>query len=162
MHDEIFSQSAIFKDLTSNQIKELRQFFVPCSYSTETVVFEQGNLTDYIYLVIEGEINIIYKPEDGPEMLVARVGPGGVVGWSAAVGSPAYTSSAVCITNCELLRIRGDELYELYVKNPETGRVIVERLAAVIAERLKNTHHHVISLLEQGLRLRKEQPVNVD
>lgn len=161
MQDEVFNRLAIFHGMTPDQINTLRPFFVPCSYSSETVIFEQGNLTDFIYLVLDGEISIFYEPEDGPEMLVATVGPGGVVGWSAAIGRPTYTSSAVCIKNCEILRIRGDDLYELCVKYPETGRVVVERLAAVIAERLQNTHHHVISLLEQGLRLRREQPVNI-
>ena len=37
--------------------------------------------------------------------------------------------------------------------------LLLERLAAVIAERLRNTHHHVIALLEQGLRIRMHKSV---
>jgi hypothetical protein len=52
-----------------------------------------------------------------------------------------------------MLRVRGEDLRTLYARHPDTGQQVLERLAAVIAERLRNTHHHVIELLQQGLRL---------
>jgi hypothetical protein len=49
------------------------------------------------------------------------------------------------------LSISGKDLRELCVSHPETGVLILERLAAVIAERLKNTHEKVVELLWQGV-----------
>ena len=82
---------------------------------------------------------------------MARVSEQGVVGWSAALGSPTYTSSAICASDCRLLRLRGRDLRDLYARDPETGKLVLERLATVIAERLRNTHHHVLALLERGV-----------
>ena len=108
--------------------------------------------------MVEGEIDIRYKPDDGPELTVTKVRSGGVVGWSAALGNQVYSSSAICLTDCTLLRVHSTALYDFCIEHPETGRLIVERLAAVIAERLRNTHHQVISLLNKGLRIRMNEP----
>jgi len=85
-------------------------------------------------------------------LTIARIKPEGVLGWSAALGSPEYTSSAVCEADCTLLRISGEDLRNLCDRYPETGSYVLERLAEVIAKRLRNTHTQVLALLEQGMQ----------
>ena len=48
--------------------------------------------------------------------------------------------------------MRGEDLRQLLERYPETGTLVLERLAAVIAERLRNTHEQVMALLLQGMR----------
>jgi len=117
-----------------------------------TVLFEQGDPAEHLFLVVSGEVVIRYKPDDGPAITVARVHPGGIVGWSAALRNPAYTSGAICETYTQMLRVRGDDLRSLCYQQPETGFVILERLARVIAERLRYSQEQVLELLMQGLR----------
>jgi len=82
------------------------------------------------------------------------VGKGGVFGWSAAFGTGTYTSGAVCRGNVELLKVKGDDLKTLRQNHPETGILILERLAEVVAERLESstTHSQVVALLEHALK----------
>lgn len=153
MQVNAFSELMLFKDLTPSQRDVVLPLFKPYHYPEGKVIFEQGETTEYLYIVVDGEIQVRFKPDDGPPLIVARVRDEGVVGWSAALGSPAYTSAAVCATDCEVLRVRGTDLRTLCEQHPETGSVMLERLADVIAKRLKNTHAQVIALLEQGLRV---------
>ncbi len=149
----------IFQDLTPDQIALVRPLFVLSFEPAGSEIFQQGELAEYLYILVDGEVNIRYKPDDGPVLNVTRVHPGGVVGWSAALGNPEYTSSAVCISDCQMLRVRGQDLRQLCEQHPETGVLILERLAAVIAERLRNTHQQVMALLEQGLRIDVNKPI---
>ena len=153
MSGNIFDELSLFHDLDPGQKALIRHIFQISHEPAGSVIFEQGDPAEYLYVVVDGEVNIRYKPEDGPSIGVARVHHEGVVGWSAALGSPTYTSSAVCATDCQMLRVRGQDLRELCEQDPETGSLILERLAAVIAERLRNTHQTVMDLLEQGLRI---------
>jgi CRP-like cAMP-binding protein len=137
----------------------VRPLFSLCQDPAGTLIFKQGEVAEYLYVVVDGEVNIRFKPDDGPELIVARVRPEGVVGWSAALGSPNYTSSAICATDCQMLRISGQDLRELCIQYPDIGSLLLERLAIVIAERLRNTHHHVINLLRQGLRVNVNRPI---
>ena len=151
MMDYSLDQLALFQDFNPDQRALLRKLFHSSQAPEGTVLFEQGAPAENLYVVVDGEVHIRYKPDDGPLLTVARVRMEGVVGWSAALGSPLYTSSAVCATDCQMLRVRGEDLRSLYARHPDTGKQFLERLATVIAERLRNTHHQVIELLEQGL-----------
>ncbi len=148
-----FNDLELFNNLNIHQRALVGQLFVPCDAQAGDILFSQGNPAEYLYLVAQGEVAIQYKPEDGPALIVARVHCEGVVGWSAVLGSPIYTSSSVCSTDCRLLRVRGDDLRALCENHPDTGKLILERLAAMIAIRLRNTHEHVIALLQQGLQI---------
>jgi CRP/FNR family transcriptional regulator, cyclic AMP receptor protein len=148
---DIFGSLSLFQGLSPAQLADLRPLFRFCQEPMGVLIFEQGDPAEYLYIVVDGEAVIRYKPEDGPAIIVAHVMVGGVVGWSSALGSPIYSSGAVCRTDCKFLRVRGRDLRDLCVNKPETGTVILERLAAVVAERLRNTHASVLALLEQGM-----------
>ncbi|MFM8319719.1 MAG: Crp/Fnr family transcriptional regulator [Chloroflexota bacterium] len=124
--------------------------FIPASLGT--ILFEQGEATQNLYLVVSGEVAVRYKPEDGPALVITRVRKDGLVGWSAVIGSRTYTSSAVCISDCHLLSVRSVDLRQFVEQRPQAGQLLLERLAALIAVRMRNTHAHVIALIEQGLR----------
>jgi CRP-like cAMP-binding protein len=126
--------------------------FVPNEYHLGTVIFEQGEPAVYFYLMISGEVAINYKPEDGEDIVITRIKPGGMDGWSAVIGRRYYTSAAVCTEYTKLLRVRGSDLQELCVQHPETGNKFVDRMADEVAQRLDNSHPQVLQLLENGLR----------
>jgi CRP-like cAMP-binding protein len=141
----------LFQDLSPEHLHLLQPLFAPCEFSADAVLFEQGDPAEHLFAIVSGEVVVNFKPDDGPAIVVARVLPGSIVGWSAALGSRRYTSSGVCTTLTRLLRVRGDDLRRLCIQHPETGEVFLDRLATVIAERLHSTHDLVLSLLQLGL-----------
>jgi CRP-like cAMP-binding protein len=152
MNLEKYSQLAFFKDLQPGDVQLLAPYFAPQTWVAGTVIFEQADYAEYVYLVVNGEVTIRYKPHDGPMMTVTRVMPGGIFGWSAAIFNPAYTSGAVCSRDSEVLRIRGKDLRTICEKHPELGRIILDRLAGVIAERKNIQQGAVTSMLANGMR----------
>jgi CRP-like cAMP-binding protein len=153
MLTKVFNQIPIFKDLTPQQHALLEAIFSLEECKCDAVVFEQGAEADYLYIVVVGEVAIVFDPDDGGPITVARLQKGGVFGWSAAFGSGAYTSGAICAEKSTLLKVLGEDLKKLRQNHPETGILILERLANVVAERLRNTNAHsqVFALLEHGL-----------
>jgi CRP-like cAMP-binding protein len=149
---DFFDHLPLFDGLSQEQCVLLQEIFAPCSYEADRMLFEQGDPAEHLYIVTQGEIIVNFKPEDGPALTVARVLRNGVVGWSAALGSRTYTSGAQCTEEARLLRVRGADLRRLCEQHPETGVLILDRLATVIAQRLRNTHDQVVALLELGLR----------
>lgn len=158
MPDDRFDQFPIFQDLSPAQRERLGLIFLPCDYCSGEALFEQGSMAEYLYLVVSGEVIVRYKPEDGEAINVSRIRPGGLVGWSAALGSPAYTSGAVCTGDTQLLRVSSMDLRQLCVADPCLGLIVLERLSGAVAERLQNTREQVMVLLEQGLRLAVPSP----
>jgi CRP-like cAMP-binding protein len=151
LDEDVFPNLFLFRDLIPKHLNLLQPLFIPCEFGADSVLFEQGDPAENLFAVVSGEVVVNFKPDDGPIIVVARVQPGSIVGWSAALGSRRYTSSAVCTTFTQLLRVRGDDLRRLCLQHPDTGTIFLDRLATVIAERLHSTHDLVLSLLQLGL-----------
>jgi CRP/FNR family cyclic AMP-dependent transcriptional regulator len=153
MSGDPFEHLTLFQKFSAEQENLLRQLFLLRYLPAGTELFKQGELAEYLYVVVEGEVHIRYKPEDGPALIVARVQREGVVGWSAAIGSPTYTSSAICAEDSQLLCTRSQDLRQLCEEHRDTGILLLERLAALVSERLRNTHQQVMAMLEQGMQV---------
>jgi CRP-like cAMP-binding protein len=142
----------LFEGLDSAQLVMLKSLFETFNCLSETVILEQGTPATYLYLLIKGEVEIRYKPYDGPVITLTRLRDGDVFGWSAVVGSPYYTSSIVSETEVEAIRVRGNDLLKLLKDAPETGRVVMDRLARVVSSRWENAHAQVQLLLNVSQR----------
>lgn len=153
MFDEPLSSLPLFEGLAETDLELLADLVQREECSQGTVVFEQGARANKLYIVISGRVEVRFKPEDGEILTVASLEPGGVFGWSAALGRRQYTSCAVSVQDSRLLSLKGDRLRALCESNPQTGVIILERLAGVIAERLRSTHKHVVAMLHQGMQV---------
>jgi CRP-like cAMP-binding protein len=102
-------------------------------------------------MVIDGQVDMSYKPYDGIPITISHVGKDGLFGWSAVVGSENYTSSALAIENVKALRIHGSDLRQFCQQHPEAGKDILERLADGVSFRWKDSHKQVQSILFQGI-----------
>jgi CRP-like cAMP-binding protein len=142
----------LFQNLEPAQIDLLKPLFEQYTCPTDTVIFEQDTPAVYLYLLIKGEVEIRYKPYDGPVITLTRLHEGDVFGWSAVVGSPRYTSSIISETGIEAIRIRGSHLLKLFSDAPETGKVVMDRLARVVSPRWEDAYAQVQSLLNSDLK----------
>lgn len=148
---EHYTHLSIFEGLDSAQIELLSPYFEEMCLPEGGIIFEQGEVADCLYILLEGEVEVRYKPYDGPPLTVAHITPGGVFGWSAALGRQVYTSGALAWRDCRMVRVRKDSLRRLCECSPQTGGVLLDRLAGVIAERLRNTHATILEMLSQGI-----------
>ena len=152
MNLERYGHLAFFAGLQPKDLQLLEPYFAPQTWVAGTRIFEQDDYAEFLYLVVNGEVTIRYKPHDGPVMTVTHVQPGGIFGWSAAMNNPAYTSGAICTLDSEVLRIRGTDLRMLCDKYPDLGKIILDRLAGVIAERKHSQQGQVTTILANGMR----------
>ncbi len=142
----------IFDELTPEERALIAPLFKVVVYPANTIVFTQGFPARHLYLVSKGEVLIRYEPEDGPSLTVARVHPGGVFGWSAALMRPTYSSSAITATKTEVLQLYNQELRQFYRENPQVGERLAQILAEAIAKRLDSPQGKILSLLVENLK----------
>ncbi len=142
---------AIFDGLTAAQLGVLSPFLQEVHHPRGATFFVQGQIADCLFILLDGEVQVRYKPYDGPALTVARIFSGGVFGWSAILGHELYTSGAQAVKDCVAYRIRIRSLQRLIETYPEVGSILIERLASSIAERLRDTHTSVLEVLYQGV-----------
>lgn len=147
MSEQDFSRLEIFNGMDCNQVDLIRLFSDTCHIPGDTLIFEQGQPAEALYILICGQVRVEYKPYDGPKIVVAQILPGGVFGWSSALGRKSYTSSAIAIEACETVCISQHNLRHIFEKDPATGGILISRLSGVISER----NQHPISEIEDNL-----------
>lgn len=137
----------LFEDLTTEQLAALQELFEPVHYAPGAVILERGEPAIYLYLMIQGEAVIHYKPYDGPSIVLSRLRAGDVFGWSAVVGGRYYTSTIVSDSELDAIRAKGNDLLCLLKRNPETGKIVMERIARSVSPRWKDARKQVEALL---------------
>lgn len=151
MFRQDLAQLSIFQGLAKEQLAVLEPLLEPAHFSRGELIFAQGQAAISIFILLSGEVEVNFKPYDGPPLTVARIFPGGVFGWSAAMMRKAYTSSARAIQDSQVFRLGGFKLRWLCERQPDMGALLLDRLAGAIAQRLNNTHTEIVNILTQGL-----------
>lgn len=145
------SHLEVFKNLDGDELDCIAPLLTVCFFQPDEVIFEKGQPATFLYILLEGEVNISYKPYDGPALNVARISPGGVFGWSAALRREVYSSAAVAAARSEAIRMSSQQLKTLCERHPHTGTILLEHLADAIALRLNSTHSQILAILTQGM-----------
>lgn len=144
----------VFEGLSAAQIQKLEKRLEQVSLTAGDFVFEQGSPAINLYILLEGEVAVVFKPYDGPAMVIARVQPGEVFGWSAMLERKVYTSAAQVLRNGRAFAIKPVVLQRLMDRDPHLGNLVMERLVGSIADRLRNSNTSVLALLSQSSTVR--------
>jgi CRP-like cAMP-binding protein len=142
---------AIFHELNEEITDLLAPIVEEFSCQPGAIIFQQGDQAEFLYLLIDGKVDMSFKPYDGVPITISHVGKGGMFGWSAVVGSDKYTSTAIAIEVVEGVRVHGHNLRKFCLEHPEAGKDILERLADGVSSRWEDAHKQVQSILFQGM-----------
>lgn len=149
---------SLFEGLSQDQMALIYPLLELCDYSCDKVIFEQGDAAHYLYIVLKGMVLVRYRAYDGPMITVARSGPGDIFGWSSVLGRPTYSSDAVALEDSIIIRINGKGMQRICENHPDTGVILLERLANVVADHLRNTHDQILDILTQGVEYNGHHP----
>ncbi len=148
---EVLELVPLFRGVNNQDLALLAGSCRSLDLNPQTAVFEQGARAETLYILVAGRVAIRYKPYDGDPLIVAEVQPGDVFGWSTLLRRPSYSSGAVALESSRVLAISGTGLRRLCRARPQAGAIILDRLVAVIPERLKSAHGQVVEMLRQGM-----------
>lgn len=154
MFDELESVP-LFKGVDDNILGLLEPLFEPYSCSAEMAIFEQGDPAHYLYIILDGTVEMVYKPYDGPPITINNQVGGSIIGWSAVIGNTTYTSGAVCKDDTLAIRMSKRDLHKLCAKKPEAGRIILNLLAESVSSRWQDSKSQIQVLLNETVSAQK-------
>lgn len=150
-----FESVPLLKDLDERIQRLLEPLFEPYSCPSGTIIFEQGEPAHFLYLILEGAVEILYKPYDGPQLTLTNLTQGSIIGWSAVVGNATYTSGAISKQDCTAIRMTGRDLHKLCAREPEAGRIILDLLAESVSSRWQDARDQIQTLLNTTVSAKK-------
>jgi CRP-like cAMP-binding protein len=112
-----------------------------------TVVFSQGQVSPFIYLVLSGNVVLEVEEPVGKSVAVSTIGPGELVGWSPVLGRLAMTATARAVTDCRLAVLDVQEILDWCERDPRFGAAFLRQIALVLSERLWDTRRNLARAL---------------
>lgn len=137
-----------FHDLPANICNQLIEIASYCDFPKGSYIFEEGNRSDIIYVVLEGQVALeAFIPTRGNKV-VYYANPLDVIGWSSLTPVVRQrANSARAVNNCHLLAISAVRLIELCDSNPEFGYIVMKKLSNIIASTFLNTRLHLFEVI---------------
>jgi CRP/FNR family transcriptional regulator, cAMP and macrophage regulator len=103
--------------LSSQDLETLRNVAEPISKYTGSHIFREGEPATAAYLVEKGQVDL-YRDVAGGRSVVARVGPGAVIGDIAMFGEGTYMSSARAVDRVSAFRFAREKLIPELANHP--------------------------------------------
>ena len=137
VEENIFSvlkRVPIFQDLTYKELKAIERILHRRTYKTDEIIFKEYEPGVGMYIIENGKVNITLGKEN---KLLVLLSNGDFFGEMALILEGQRTASAIATEPTKLLGFFQPDLFNLLETNPRTGNKILQRLAQMIAERLR-------------------------
>jgi CRP/FNR family transcriptional regulator, cAMP and macrophage regulator len=135
---------ADYMPLDQEDVQLLSKVGEPISKYPGTHLFKEGEEATSAYLVQSGDVDL-YRMADGTKRVVARVGPGSVLGDIAMFGHGTYISSAQAVGKVRAFRLDRDVLLPELANHP----AICMRWLVAGLRQLEETQRRVLHLLRK-------------
>ena len=160
---ELIRRYQFFADFNADQIVMLAKAANEIEVEAEQNIFTEGEELDQFYIVLDGKVAILIDRPDPDVMqptslqltgdfiktqtVVSTICPGELFGWSALVPPHAATSSAKTRQTSTIITFDCRELEKDLDKDPQFARLMMQKMAQVIRDRLRDMRIESLSIL---------------
>lgn len=140
---EILSRAGIFQGVNPVAVNNLIQEMEIVRFTRGSVIFDEGEPGDRLYIITSGKVKLARHAADGRENLLTVMGPSDMFGELSIFDPGPRTSSAICVTEVHAATMNSELLHKWIAEYPE----ISEQLLRVLARRLRRTNSALADLI---------------
>jgi CRP/FNR family cyclic AMP-dependent transcriptional regulator len=107
------------------------------NYPKHTILMNEGDDTDSLYVVLGGRVRVYVSDENGREVHVNSIGPGEFFGEVTLDGRPR-SASVMSVEDCRCAIVRQTELLALIEKEPKFALHMIRKLASRVRDLTEN------------------------
>ncbi len=139
----------LFANLPGNIIDTLNAASQECTFEAGEVLFTEGTTSDHVFLVLDGDVEIVKSLDTPDERCVAISGKGAILGeMSLFAHHGAHTASVRAHTNLRLLKIPADKFSEVMHAYPQ----LTHNLLSIFTKRMEDSENLTIQDLREKNR----------
>ncbi len=145
---QILKQADIFYRFSSTQLERVAKFCSEKTYNMGEIIFEENSGSDELYIIAQGEIEILVNPAlvsdqptiEGEPVTIATLRRGQSFGEIALVDRGLRSATArAAQNNTRFLVIPREKLMELCDSDSQLGYQLMRNLAADLALKIRTT-----------------------
>ncbi|MBI2957450.1 MAG: cyclic nucleotide-binding domain-containing protein [Chloroflexi bacterium] len=142
-------ECGVFCTLGNADLDQIEKFSSVEDYQAGATIFTEGTSSQKLYVLQSGKVALqMQLPNQsrvGRRVSVDIVTRNEAFGWSALVEPHLYTLMAVCLEPTRVVAVDAGKLRSLLDEDKRVGYELLKRLIGVVASRLEETRHVLIS-----------------
>ncbi|MDJ0877157.1 MAG: cyclic nucleotide-binding domain-containing protein [Halieaceae bacterium] len=142
----LISEMPLFDSLNVDEVQEIQKWLIFKKLEPETVIYKQGSSGRSVCFVVEGELSVIKRADDG-DATIAKVGKGESVGEMAIIDGLTRSADVVAATETQVLILKRDDFDKLVSEQPEIGVKILKSLAKALSMTLRDRSETLARLM---------------
>jgi CRP/FNR family transcriptional regulator, cyclic AMP receptor protein len=124
----------LIKPQILNALPQIELFLEHCeqsSYPPKTVIIREGEISDFLYFILDGSVSIVLEGDSDHEMVVTYLNPGEFFGELDLFGDTDEPRSAMVIAKspCEIARISYPRFHEIRSQHPDILFAIANQMS---------------------------------
>ncbi len=152
----------LFAALDSSVLDEIANLLIDRKFPKDAVIFEEGSVGDYMYLIRDGQVKVTKMSDDGREKILEMLEPGDFFGEMSLLDREPRSASIKTTSACLLLALSRQDFLDLLRQNPDVAMEMIR----VMSHRIRETDEQIRGLLFERvesrtrrvlLRMAKEQ-----
>jgi len=145
MKYEVLKKISLFKYITETEIDLITNHLEEKIFKEGEFLIEESNNSHEMYLIVEGEVQVILKREDA-FLVLAKLGPSGFVGDMSLLTDHPRSASVKSLNTCKTLVFKKSALDTIVEKHPLTAAKFLKALAEELCDRIQNANENVETL----------------
>jgi CRP/FNR family cyclic AMP-dependent transcriptional regulator len=135
-----------FGGIGEESLKQIAMLADEVTVPAGTCMFHEGDPAHYLYIIVQGEVNIQYLLGNDELRTVDTLVDGDVLVWSAMIEPYKTTAIGTANKECRLVRISAPKLRELCEHDPLVGYRLTTQIAKLLSHRLEGARIQLASV----------------
>ncbi|MDH5445637.1 MAG: Crp/Fnr family transcriptional regulator [Gammaproteobacteria bacterium] len=128
----------LFSELNPSDSDILTQHSTTRTYPANSILINEGDDTDSLYVVLQGEVKVYASDENGKEVILNILGPGEYFGELALVDNEPRSASVKTIQPTKVMIIAKAEFKKVLADNPDMAFNMIQSLAKQVRDLTNN------------------------
>jgi CRP/FNR family transcriptional regulator, cyclic AMP receptor protein len=141
--EDALRRAPLFESLDEEETRALRAGVTDVELARGERLFDEGDVGDRLFVVLDGKIKLTRTSADGRENLISLVGPGEMFGELSLFDPRPRTMSASAVTDVRMAALAHDYLRSWLSGHPD----VALHLLAALARRLRRTNEVMSDLV---------------
>lgn len=116
----------LFAGLTEDELANIEQHAVTRNFSKRTVLINEGDQTNSLYVVLTGKVKIFCSDENGKEIIIATLDPGAYFGEVALIDDAERSASVMTLEDSSFLVISKEAFKTALSQYPEIAIRLIQ------------------------------------
>ncbi len=140
----------VFHDLKGSSLDLLFNVLEEERWATGQHVFNEGELGRTMYVIREGEVEVLRKSAKGRHVPIVRLGPGETFGEMTLVELQPRSATVVAKKRTVTYSLTNLDLWNLYKTDNYAYVIILQNICRMVSRRLRKADSRIADFLDAG------------